>query len=207
MSKIRVLFQGDSITDAGRNRLAWHSLAGYAKKTAGILEEKRPDKYAFFNRGIGGNRTKDLLKRYRRHFVRMRPNVVTVMIGINDVWRKYDRNDPTSPEQYEANLVRLFTGIKQDTGAKIVVMSPYLTTGTDGKWNVMRGDVDIFIKVCKKVALQYADRYIDTDGPMNEANEKYPHEQVSRDGIHPAEKGQEVLAELLSENIDSLFID
>ena len=207
MSKIRVLFQGDSITDAGRNRLAWHSLAGYAKKTAGILEEKRPDKYAFFNRGIGGNRTKNLLKRYRRHFVRMRPNVVTVMIGINDVWRKYDRNDPTSPEQYEANLVRLFTGIKQDTGAKIVVMSPYLTTGTDGKWNVMRGDVDIFIKVCEKVALQYADRYIDTDGPMNEANEKYPHEQVSRDGIHPAEKGQEVLAELLSENIDSLFID
>ncbi len=207
MSKIRVLFQGDSITDAGRNRLSRHSLAGYAKKTAAILEDKHPDKYDFFNRGVSGNRTKNLLARYRRHFVRMRPNVVTVMIGINDVWRKYDRNDPTSPEQYEANLIKLLTGIKQDTGAKIVVMSPYLTSGTTGKWNVMRGDVDIFINVCEKVAMQYADKYINTDGPMNEANDVYPHEQISADGVHPAEKGQEVLATLLSEAIDSLFID
>lgn len=207
MSKIRVLFQGDSITDAGRNRLSRHSLAGYAKKTAAILEDKHPDKYDFFNRGVSGNRTKNLLARYRRHFVRMRPNVVTIMIGINDVWRKYDRNDPTSPEQYEANLIKLLTDIKQDTGAKIVVMSPYLTSGTTGKWNVMRGDVDIFINVCEKVAMQYADKYINTDGPMNEANDVYPHEQISADGVHPAEKGQEVLATLLSEAIDSLFID
>ena len=205
MSKIRVLFQGDSITDAGRNRLARHSLAGYPRKTAEILEKEQPGKYAFFNRGISGNRTKNLLMRYRRHFVKMRPDVVTVMIGINDVWRKYDRNDPTTPEQYEANLVKLFTGIKQDTGAKIIVLSPYLTSGTDGKWNVMRGDVDIFIEVCKKVAEKYADKYIYTDGPMNEANEKYPHEQISQDGVHPAEKGQEILATLLSEAIESLF--
>ena len=205
MSAIRVLFQGDSITDAGRNRLARHSLAGYPRKTAEILEKEHPGKYSFFNRGISGNRTKNLLMRYRRHFVKMRPDVVTVMIGINDVWRKYDRNDPTSPEQYEANLVKLFTGIKQDTGAKIIVLSPYLTSGTDGKWNVMRGDVDIFIEVCKKVADKYADKYIYTDGPMNEANEKYPHEQVSQDGVHPAEKGQEILATLLSEAIESLF--
>ena len=205
MSKIRVLFQGDSITDAGRNRLARHSLAGYPRKTAEILEKEHPGKYSFFNRGISGNRTKNLLMRYRRHFVKMRPDVVTVMIGINDVWRKYDRNDPTTPEQYEANLVKLFTGIKQDTGAKIIVLSPYLTSGTDGKWNVMRGDVDIFIEVCKKVADKYADKYIYTDGPMNEANEKYPHEQISQDGVHPAEKGQEILATLLSEAIESLF--
>ena len=205
MSKIRVLFQGDSITDAGRNRLARHSLAGYPKKTAEILENRHPRKYDFFNRGISGNRTKNLLMRYRRHFVKMRPDVVTVMIGINDVWRKYDRNDPTSPEQYEANLVKLFTGIKQDTGAKIIVLSPYLTSGKDGKWSVMRGDVDIFIDVCKEVADKYADKYIYTDGPMNEANKKYPHEQISQDGVHPAEKGQKILASLLAEAIESLF--
>lgn len=207
MSKIRVLFQGDSITDAGRNRLARHGLAGYTKMTAVMLNGGSPGKYECYNRGISGNRTKDLLARYKRHFVKMRPDVVTVMIGINDVWRKYDRNDPTSPEQYAANLTKLLTDIKKDTGAKIIVMSPYLTSGVNGKWNVMRGDVDIFIETCKKVAAKYADKYIYTDGPMNEANEKYPHEQVSRDGVHPAEKGQEVLAGLLSQAIDSLFED
>ena len=206
MKKIRILFQGDSITDAGRNRKATHGLKGYTKKTAQKLAFREGFlKYDFYNRGVGGDRTWELLKRYRADFVDMKPDVVTIMIGINDVWRKYDSNDPTTPEQYEANLVKLFTGIKQDTGAKIIVLSPYLTSGTDGKWDVMRGDVDIFIEVCKKVADKYADKYIYTDGPMNEANEKYPHEQISQDGVHPAEKGQEILASLLSEAIESLF--
>ncbi len=204
MGKIRVLFQGDSITDAGRNRLSVHSLAGYARKTAEKLEKRAPGKYDFFNRGISGNRTKNLLARYKRHFVRMRPDVVTVLIGINDVWRKYDRNDPTSPEQYAANLITLFTGIKKDTGAKIIVLSPYLTHGKDGKWAVMRKDVDIFIKVCREVAEKYADLFIETDTPMNAADATYPHEEVSPDGVHPAERGQEVLSDLLADAITSL---
>ncbi len=202
---IRILFQGDSITDAGRNRLRRHALAGYTKKTAEILKSRHPGKFTFFNRGISGNRTKNLLARYNRHFVRIRPDVVTVMIGINDVWRKYDRNSPTSPEQYAANLTKLFTDIKKDTGAKIVVLSPYLTSGTDGRWEVMRGDVDIFIAVCKEVAEMCADIYINTDIPMNEANAVTPHELISIDGVHPQEKGQEILANLLADAIESLY--
>lgn len=205
MIKIRVLFQGDSITDAGRNRLSRHSLAGYAAKTAALLEKMSPGKYEFFNRGVSGNRSKDLLRRYKRHFVRIHPDVVTVMIGINDVWRKYDRNDPTSPDQYEQNLIALFTGIKKDIGAKIIVLSPYLTSGTTGKWNVMRGDVDVFIEKSRLVAEKYADAFIQTDEPMNAANSLFPPEQISTDGVHPQEKGQEVLADLLADAIDSLF--
>ena len=205
MKKIRVLFQGDSITDAGRNRFSRHSLAGYTKKTAALLEKMSPGKYDCFDRGVSGNRSKDLLDRYQKHFVRMRPDVVTVMIGINDVWRKYDRNDSTSPEQYEQNLVTLFSNIKKDTGAKIIVLSPYLTSGTKGEWNAMRGDVDIFIETSKKVAEKYADLFIQTDEPMNQANVLFLPEQVSKDGVHPQEKGQEVLADLLADAIDSLF--
>ena len=205
MKKIRVLFQGDSITDAGRNRLARHSLAGYPRKTAELLEKMSPNKYDFFNRGISGNRSKDLLARYKRHFVRIRPDVVTVMIGINDVWRKYDHHNETTPEQYEKNITKLFTDIKKDTGAKIIVLSPYLTSGTKGEWNVMRGDVDTFIEVSKKVAESYADLFIQTDIPMNQANEMFSPELISTDGVHPQEKGQEILAELLSDAIDSLF--
>ena len=204
MSKIRVLFQGDSITDAGRNRLSRHSLAGYAKKTAAILEDKHPDKYDFFNRGVSGNRTKNLLARYRRHFVRMRPNVVTVMIGINDVWRKYDSNDPTTPDRYEENLTKLLTDLKRDTNAKIIVLSPYLTPDPHGKHDEMRADVDIFIERAEKVAKKHADAYINTDIPMNKGVGEFSAQAISGDGVHPAPKGQTILAELLAEKIAQL---
>ncbi len=202
--KVRILFQGDSITDAGRNRWSKESLAGYPKKTAAILCERCKDvRFSFFNRGISGNRVKDLLARYKKHFVKIKPDIVTVMIGINDVWRAFDRNDYTSSETYRDRLTQLFCDLKRDTNAKIIVLSPYLTP--DKKHDEMRGEVDRFIMVCEKVAAEYADAYINTDIPMNIAAKTYGADAVSKDGVHPAEEGQKVLAKLLSDKIIELL--
>ena len=205
MSKIRILFQGDSITDAGRNRFGRHSLAGYPKCTAALLQEREGKaKYDFFNRGVSGNRSCDLLRRYRRDFVRIRPDVVTIMIGINDVWRKYDSNNPTTPGQYEANLIKLCNDLRADTNAKIILLSPYLTPDPKGKHDEMREDVDIFIEVCRSVAEKYADGYINTDIPMNQAVQASSPAEISGDGVHPLPAGQAVLAELLANAISDM---
>ena len=206
MKKIRILFQGDSITDAGRNRRLSHGLKGYTKKTAQKLFLKEGFlKYDFYNRGVSGDRTWELLKRYQADFVDMKPDVVTIMIGINDVWRKYDSNDPTTPEQYEENLVKLLTNIKKDTGAKIIVLSPYLTPDpNNGKHDEMRGDVDIFIDKAEMVAKKYADAFVNTDIPMNKGVGEHSARAISGDGVHPAPKGQAILAGLLADKIAEL---
>ena len=205
MKKLRILFQGDSITDAGRNRKLLHGLAGYPKKTAQKLFLKDGFfKYDFYNRGVSGDRTWDLLNRYQADFVDMKPDVVTVMIGINDVWRKYDSNDPTTPEQYEENLTKLLTDLKRDTGAKIIVLSPYLTPDPNGKHDEMRADVDIFIEKAEAVAKKYADAFINTDIPMNKGVGEHSARMISHDGVHPAPKGQKILARLLADKIAEL---
>ena len=205
MKKIRILFQGDSITDAGRNRKLVHGLKGYTIRTARRLSWKEGFlKYDFYNRGVGGDRTWDLLKRYQTDFVDMKPDVVSVMIGINDVWRKYDNNDPTTPEQYEENLTKLLTDLKRDTGAKIIVLSPYLTPDPNGKHDEMRADVDTFIESAEKVAKKHADAFINTDIPMNKGAGEFSAQAISGDGVHPAPKGQIILAELLAQKIAEL---
>ena len=205
MKKIRILFQGDSITDAGRNKKSVHGLKGYTLRTARRLFLKEGFlKYDYYNRGISGDRTWDLLKRYQADFVDMKPDVVSVMIGINDVWRKYDNNDPTTPDQYEENLTRLLTDLKGDTGAKIIVLSPYLTPDPNGKHDEMRADVDIFIERAEKVAKKYADAFINTDIPMNKGVGESSAQAISGDGVHPAPKGQIILAELLAQKISEL---
>ncbi len=204
MKKIRILFQGDSITDAGRNRRFLHGLTGYTKKTARKLVLKEGlgfFKYDFYNRGISGDRTWDLLKRYKKDFVDLKPDVVTIMIGINDVWRKYDNNDPTTPEQYEENLIKLLTDLKRDTGAKIILLSPYLTPDPHGKHDEMRSDVDIFIEKAEAVAKKYADAFINTDVPMNKGAGEFSARAISGDGVHPAAKGQSILSDVLSAKI------
>ncbi len=205
MKKIRILFQGDSITDAGRNRKATHGLKGYTKKTAQKLAFREGFlKYDYYNRGVSGDRTQNLLDRYQKDFVDMKPDVVTVMIGINDVWRKYDSNDPTTPEQYEENLTKLLVDLKRDTEAKIIVLSPYLTPDPNGKHDEMRADVDTFIAVSEKVAKKYADAFIETDTPMNKGAAEFSPRAISADGVHPAPKGQAILAGLLAGKIAEL---
>ena len=100
-----VLFQGDSITDAGRLRDdPEHMGGGYAALAAAWFSARFPERRVrFLNRGISGNRTADLRARWQRDCIDLRPDWVSILIGINDTWRRYDRSDPTSTEAFAAN--------------------------------------------------------------------------------------------------------
>ena len=99
-SGARVLFDGDSVTDCGRDRQDRHSLSGYNDKIARNAHAG----VEFFNRGISGDRSKDLLARIESDLRDTKPDVVSILIGINDTWRRYDENDPTTALAYEQNM-------------------------------------------------------------------------------------------------------
>lgn len=193
---MRILFQGDSITDMGRDRNDPHHLGnGYPKFVAAMLREQFPDvDLDFVNFGISGNRTCDLVGRWQTDCLDWQPDIVSVMIGINDTWRAFDQNDATTAEQFEANYRQLLTALKEKTTAKIVMIEPYLLHNEPGKDN-WRADLNPKIDAVRRLAREFADVYIPTDGLFAAAcvDESVTH--WSGDGVHPNDNGAKFIAE------------
>ena len=88
---------------------------GYAYRAAKIYELLFPhNPVNFVNRGVSGDRCQNLLERYQKDILEVKPDYLSIMIGINDTWRRYDSNDITSKEQFETNLTELLEKIKKD---------------------------------------------------------------------------------------------
>ena len=116
---MKVLFQGDSITDAGRDYADPHHLGdGYPKYAAEAIRDRFPDEtFEFINLGISGNRTTDLLERWQKDCIAVQPDVLSILIGINDTWRRYDSNLPMTVEEYEAVRLMDYLGLNQEEAA------------------------------------------------------------------------------------------
>ena len=98
----KILFMGDSITDAMRDREADDYLgAGYASMVAGELGYKEPYAYQFVNRGISGNRIIDLHARIRCDMINLQPDYISILIGVNDVWHEYTRKNGVAADKFE----------------------------------------------------------------------------------------------------------
>ena len=186
----KILFEGDSITDAGRDYADMHSLSGY-NKIIGAAGAKGGAES--FNRAVSGHRTKDVLARIRGELRELRPDVFSVLIGINDTWRRYDgANDPTSGEQFRKNLRGILSAVRGG-GAKIILMEPFLLPVDPAK-AVMREDLNEKIDVTRELAREFADEYVPLDGLFAEVVLKVPPEKLSADGVHPTELGNEYIA-------------
>ena len=97
-----ILFQGDSITDCGRDReKANHNGRGYANMTAAHLMFEEPGRYVCYNRGISGNRIVDLYARIRKDMINLKPDYMSILIGINDVWHEYSYRNGVDAKKFE----------------------------------------------------------------------------------------------------------
>ncbi len=183
-----VLFQGDSITDCGRNREDVNGLgAGYAYLTACLLKAQYPElNLRFLNRGISGNRVADLKGRWKADCIDLKPTVLSVLIGVNDTWRRYDSNDPTTVEAYEKNYRAILKEAKKKLGCRIVVMEPFLLPVPQDRigW---REDLDPKIQAARRVAADLADVFVALDGPLTQAAHKTGAAYWLPDGVHPNE--------------------
>ena len=98
----RILFQGDSITDMYRVRdLDHYAGCGYATLVSAQLGYENPGEYTFINRGIGGDRSIDILARIKKDAINLKPDYMSIFVGVNDAWAEIDTGNGVSPENYE----------------------------------------------------------------------------------------------------------
>jgi len=203
-----IVFQGDSVTDAGRLRdeAGWGS--GYPAMVAGALKSLYADyDLTMYNRGIGGNRVEHLVERWKEDTLDLNPTVVTLMIGINNVWHPYAMDDvPYSITRFEQDLVKVVEQTVK-TGARLVVLEPFaFHHGVfPAKWRERLYEVQ---QVVRNVAMRSADAFIPLDGifyrealKMGTASESNGAVLLSADGVHPTAEGHRLIAREL---IDAL---
>lgn len=192
-----ILFQGDSVTDCHRVREDGNSLGeGYPAKIAALWEILFPGSgVRFINRGISGNRTGDLLDRYQNDFAALKPDLISILIGINDTWRRYDRNNPTSTEKFEQNYRSLLEKLRRDLpSATIVLMEPFLLDSDPAK-RLWREDLDPKIQVVRNLAREFAGVFIPLDGILaSYAVAGIKDADMSADGVHPSPQGHGIIA-------------
>lgn len=190
-----VLFQGDSITDAGRDRSDPASLgSGYAAIAAGLFHARFPDlSVRFLNRGVSGNRVKDLAERWDRDCLALRPDWVSVLIGVNDTWRRYDRGDPTPVEEYEAGL-RSILRAAHEAGAGLIVCEPFVLPVPEDR-RAWREDLDRKIHAARRVAAELRALYVPFDGLFAAAAARREPACWAPDGVHPSFAGHAMMAE------------
>ncbi|MDD2362922.1 MAG: SGNH/GDSL hydrolase family protein [Oscillospiraceae bacterium] len=192
---MRLLFQGDSITDAGRDYTDPHRLGnGYPRFAAELIKNKFSDiQWEFINLGISGNRVCNLVDRRQNDFIDIKPDIVSILIGINDTWRAFDRNDPTTAEKFEANYRLLLEDIKNNTNAKIIIIEPFLLHNEPEK-DKWRGDLNPKIDAVRRLAREFADAYIPMDGFFAAASIDNPPAYWASDGVHPSLEGANFIA-------------
>ena len=182
---MKILFQGDSITDYNRGLEDPHILGtGYPSIVAPELQKRHPDtEFEFINLSVGGNTTADLLSRVQKDFIDVQPDIVSILIGINDTWHRAENRSWISDEQFEKQYRTVLDAIREKTRAKIVMLEQFLLPAEDKLY--FREDLDPKIQVTRKLAREYADLFIPLDGILAAACVKTDYRVFSADGVHP----------------------
>jgi lysophospholipase L1-like esterase len=194
---MRILFQGDSITDAGRDRRNYRHLGnGYPRYAAEGLRLAFPNaEFDFINLGISGNRTGELFDRLYPDAIALEPDVISILIGVNDVWHRHGPSRiATTDEQIALNYRTILSELRAKTKAKILILSPYVLDAAD-KGEIAR-EVDRIQPIIRGLAEEFADAYIPLHELFREAMKTQPAPlYYSADGVHPNENGARFIAE------------
>jgi lysophospholipase L1-like esterase len=196
------LFQGDSITDGNRSRnMDWNHVLGhgYAYLIAARLWYKFPRKgFHFFNRGISGNAVIDLEKRWNDDTIAIKPNLVSILIGVNDVIRYLNGDKNFTAASYEDDYRALLTQTKQQLpDVELVICEPFiLPVGrVKERWDDYLREMTPRQETAKKLAGEFNAIYIPLQDSFNKAAEDYPPaEYWLWDGVHPMPNGHELFA-------------
>ncbi len=202
---MKILFQGDSITDAGRDRSDYHNLGeGYPFYAAQYIKEDNPETdFEFINLGISGNQTIDLVNRLQSDFIDIQPDIVSILIGINDTWHRAFFRKWLSNKVFEENYRKILTEIKEKTNAKIIMLEPFLLHAPDKEY--FRVDLNPKIDIIRKLAKEFADFYIPLDGLFASASIGVDNLHWSEDGVHPNANGSEFIGDVYANAINVLI--
>lgn len=199
----KILFQGDSITDCRRERTdefykMFYGLgSGYANLSAGELGYKYPGEYEFLNRGISGNRVTDLYARIKADIINLKPDYMSILIGVNDVWHEVTRKDGVSAERYEKIYDMLISEILEALPhIKIMILEPFVLkgTGTEENWDLFHSEVLKRAAAAKRIAGKYKLKFIPLQEKFDEASKNTKEPYWTLEGVHPTVSGHRLIA-------------
>ncbi|TWJ04650.1 secreted protein [Mucilaginibacter frigoritolerans] len=204
-----ILFQGDSITDWGRD----HSKStpnntsalgnGYVIFAAGHLLLEHPDKnLQIYNKGISGNKVYQLAERWDADCLALKPNVLSIHIGVNDFWHTLTSGYTGTIETYITDYHKLIDRTKQALpNIKLVICEPFATKGVkavDEKWYPT---FDLFRKAARDIANEYNAAFVPYQSAFDQALKVAPAAYWSLDGVHPSIAGEALMAKTWMEAV------
>lgn len=194
--QMTILFQGDSITDAGRNGATPGGLGyGYAYMVASRLWATLPGRNLHFvNRGVSGNRVRDLRSRWKRDCLDVEPDLVSILVGVNEAWRRFDCNDPTTPQRFRDDYTSILQQLKDDGVANIVLCEPFLLPYPEERieW---RDDLEEKLEVVRGLARQFDTILVPFDTLFQSTLDTVPPRHWAEDGVHPTPAGHALMAD------------
>lgn len=202
---MKILFQGDSITDAGRDRNDPTYLGnGYPKYAAALIAARHPNvDFTFYDLGISGDRAECLRDRWQQDCIAYDPDLVSILIGVNDTWHRAADENWMPHEYFEECYRYCLEEIKQKTHAKILILEQFIVP--TGALANGRADLDAKIQVTRKLAREYADAFIPLDGLLAQASMHVDPALWAADGVHPTAAGAQFIGDLYADAVDKLF--
>ena len=204
-----ILCQGDSITDFIRYGESNEYMgSGYVTMLAGKVALAHPGKYQIVNRGISGNRVVDLYARIKKDVINLKPDILTVLIGVNDVGHEIVHQNGVAPKKFEKILSMFVEEVKEALpDIKIILLEPFVLEGKDTIENI-----DRFVplvaenaQACRRVAEKYGLGFVPLQEKLRAFADKTSNEYVLFDGIHPAPAGHALICESLFEELNKIL--
>ena len=193
-----ILFQGDSITDSGRNFGDDQVLGyGYPVMTAGNIAVDYPGQYRMVNRGISGNRIVDVYARMKRDIINLEPCCISILIGVNDVWHEFGNRDGVDAVKFERIYDYLLTEVKEALpDVKILILEPFVLKGpaTEELWEGFSSEVALRAAACRRLAEKHGAKFIPLQEKLEALAEKTSNTYVLGDGVHPTYAGHGLIA-------------
>ena len=197
-----VLFQGDSITDAGRDRqvsepnLARGLGSGYPLLITAAALAAHPDRaLRFYNRGVSGDKVPDLASRWATDTLALQPDVLSILVGVNDFWHKLSKGYSGTVQQYEDQYVALLDETRRALPrVRLLVLEPFVLRcgAVDERWFP---EFDERRSAARRVAQHAGASFVPLQAAFDELAKKGAPQYWAADGVHPTPAGHAVIAE------------
>ena len=205
----KFLLVGDSVTDMGRARPVAQGLfnphgTGYPNVVQGLLTSVYPDYFVnVVNMGVSGNTVRDLKARWQKDVIDMKPDWVSVMIGVNDVWRQFDvpqlPDRAVQPEEYRATLGELVDRT-QPLVKGLVLMTPVYWEPSEA--DAMSARVREYGRICREIAAEKDVLFCDSQAYADRVLAHCHSSYIAWDRVHPNIPGANVLAHALLDTLE-----
>jgi len=209
---LTILFQGDSITDAGRDRGRYYANEaagmgqGYVFQIVAHLLGTSPDKqWRYYNRGISGNKVFELANRWEDDCLQLKPDVLSLLIGVNDFWHSL-RDYPGTVETYEVDLRKLLDRtFKVYPTIKLIIGEPFAVKGGTAITDKWFSDFPAYQVAAAKIAQDYKAQYIPYQQVFDDALQAAPAAYWSPDGVHPSMAGAFLMKDAWLKAFEQLY--